>query len=48
LRVTRECREDIHGHAGCFADAVNGSYSNIVGLPLAETVLMLRGMGYGC
>jgi nucleoside triphosphate pyrophosphatase len=38
----------IQGRAEVFVDAINGSYSNVVGLPLAETVLLLRGCGYGC
>jgi septum formation protein len=38
----------IQGRAEIFARHINGSYSNVVGLPLAETVLLLRGCGYGC
>lgn len=38
----------IQGRAETFVRRVNGSYSNIVGLPLAETVTLLRGNGYGC
>jgi septum formation protein len=49
-----QCREGegkaggyaIQGRAAVFAARINGSYSNIVGLPLTETVLMLRGAGY--
>ena len=51
-----DCREGlskaggyaIQGRAEVFVRHVNGSYSNVVGLPLAETVLLLRGCGYDC
>jgi septum formation protein len=51
-----DCREGegkaggyaIQGRAGMFAERINGSYSNVVGLPLSETVLLLRGLGYAC
>lgn len=36
----------IQGLAARFVRAVNGSYSNVVGLPLFETCNMLRGLGY--
>lgn len=36
----------IQGRAGAFAIAINGSYSNVVGLPLHETVALLQGLGY--
>ena len=36
----------IQGHAAAFIKAINGSYSNVVGLPLFETANMLRGNGY--
>jgi septum formation protein len=36
----------IQGRAAAFVPAVTGSYSNVVGLPLAETAAMLRGLGY--
>jgi septum formation protein len=36
----------IQGRAELFVDHINGSYSNVVGLPLAETVLLLRGCGF--
>ncbi len=36
----------IQGLAGAFALRINGSYSNVVGLPLAETVALLAGLGY--
>jgi septum formation protein len=36
----------IQGYAGAFARSINGSYSNVVGLPLAETVALLAGLGY--
>ncbi len=36
----------IQGIAARFITSINGSYSNVVGLPLAETVNMLNGNGY--
>ncbi len=36
----------IQGLAAAFIPAISGSYSNIVGLPLAETWAMLQGLGY--
>ena len=50
-----ECREGlgkaggyaIQGRAEVFVRHINGSYSNVVGLPLAETVALLRGCGFG-
>ena len=36
----------IQGRAGLFVRAINGSYSNIVGLPLFETGQLLRGLGF--
>jgi septum formation protein len=36
----------IQGRAAAFIPAVTGSYSNVVGLPLAETAAMLAGVGY--
>jgi septum formation protein len=38
----------IQGRAEAFVLHINGSYSNVVGLPLTETVLLLRGCGYAC
>jgi len=35
----------IQGRAEVFVKRINGSYSNVVGLPLAETVALLRGSG---
>ena len=35
----------IQGGAGAFVKRINGSYSNIVGLPLFETLALLRGAG---
>ena len=35
----------IQGRASAFVTAINGSYSNIVGLPLYETAALLRGRG---
>ncbi|MDF2765774.1 MAG: septum formation inhibitor Maf [Rhodospirillales bacterium] len=36
----------IQGRAAAFVRALNGSYSNVVGLPLYETAQLLRGFGY--
>jgi septum formation protein len=36
----------IQGRAEAFTRGINGSYSNVVGLPLAETVALLRGCGF--
>ncbi len=36
----------IQGHAAVFVKRINGSYSNVVGLPLYETAAMLRGLGF--
>lgn len=36
----------IQGLAGCFVRRISGSYTNVVGLPLAETVNMLLGEGF--
>jgi septum formation protein len=36
----------IQGGAAIFVRAIHGSYSNIVGLPLFETVALLRGAGF--
>jgi septum formation protein len=36
----------IQGLAAAFIPAITGSYSNVVGLPLAETWAMLHGLGY--
>jgi len=36
----------IQGRAAAFIASVNGSYSNVVGLPLYETAALLRGLGY--
>jgi septum formation protein len=38
----------IQGRAETFVRHLNGSYSNVVGLPLTETVTLLRGGGYPC
>ncbi|MEO1121123.1 MAG: nucleoside triphosphate pyrophosphatase [Pseudomonadota bacterium] len=37
----------IQGQAAAFVPAINGSYSNVVGLPLAEVSGMLEAAGYG-
>ena len=36
----------IQGRAGAFVTRIVGSYTNVVGLPLHETVAMLQGEGY--
>ncbi len=36
----------IQGLAGAFVTGLNGSYFNVVGLPLYETVALLNGLGY--
>ena len=36
----------IQGKAEAFIPWINGSYSNVVGLPLAETASLLAGLGY--
>ena len=36
----------IQGLAAAFIPTINGSYSNVVGLPLAETWTMLEGLGF--
>ncbi len=36
----------IQGRAAAFVPWVNGSYSNVVGLPLTETAALLEGLGY--
>jgi len=38
----------IQGRAESFARRINGSYSNVVGLPLTETVGLLRAHGLAC
>jgi septum formation protein len=38
----------IQGRAEIFVKSINGSYSNVVGLPLADTVKLLRGHGFPC
>lgn len=36
----------IQGRAGAFVTDLSGSYSTVVGLPLYETVCLLRGLGW--
>ena len=36
----------IQGMAAAFVSSLNGSYSNVVGLPLHETANLLAGLGY--
>ena len=38
----------IQGRAEIFVKQIRGSYSNVVGLPLAVTVAMLKGAGFPC
>ena len=35
----------IQGYAASFIKSINGSYSNVVGLPLFETAQLIRGQG---
>jgi septum formation protein len=35
----------VQGLAGAFIERIDGSFSNVVGLPLAETLLLLAGAG---
>jgi septum formation protein len=35
----------VQGLASCFVDAIDGSYSNVVGLPVARVCRMLRELG---
>jgi septum formation protein len=37
----------IQGMAGAFVHSIKGSYSNVVGLPLCETLQLLRANGIG-
>ncbi len=36
----------IQGRAAQFSPTINGSYTNVVGLPLCETLNLLEGLGY--
>ena len=36
----------IQGRAAAFIRSINGSYSNVVGLPLFETAQVFKGLGY--
>ncbi len=36
----------IQGRAASFVRNINGSYTNVVGLPLFETSMLLKGLGY--
>jgi septum formation protein len=38
----------VQGRAETFVRRLSGSYSNVVGLPLRETVALLRASGYPC
>ena len=35
----------VQGYAGAFVRKINGSYSNVVGLPLYETLALMKGFG---
>jgi septum formation protein len=37
----------IQGHAAALVPWINGSYSNVVGLPLHETAALLKAVGVG-
>jgi len=36
----------IQGRAAAFVPRINGSYANVVGLPVVETLALLRGLGW--
>jgi septum formation protein len=36
----------IQGRAAAFIPRINGSYPNVVGLPLTETLALLTGLGF--
>lgn len=36
----------LQGRASAFIETINGSYTSIIGLPIAETISILNGMGY--
>jgi len=36
----------LQGRAGLYIEWLNGSYSGVIGLPLAETLRMLKGLGF--
>ncbi len=36
----------VQGRAAAFVSRINGSYANVVGLPLFETAALLRGLGW--
>jgi len=36
----------IQGRAGALVPSINGSFTNVVGLPLYETLALLRGLGW--
>ena len=38
----------LQGAGGAFVETIEGSYSNVIGLPLAETVRVLRDFGIEC
>lgn len=36
----------LQGRASAFIESINGSYTSIIGLPIAETIAILNGMGF--
>lgn len=36
----------LQGRASAFIETINGSYTSIIGLPVAETIAILNGMGF--
>jgi septum formation protein len=36
----------VQGAAAAFVDRIDGSYTNVVGLPLSEVIVALRGLGW--
>jgi septum formation protein len=36
----------VQGAAAAFVERIEGSYSNVVGLPLSEVIVALRGLGW--
>jgi septum formation protein len=36
----------LQGRASAFIETINGSYTSIIGLPIAETIAILNGMGF--
>jgi septum formation protein len=36
----------VQGRAGAFVERIDGSYTNVVGLPLSEVVVAMRRLGW--